>query len=94
MEKSKLETVESNYRKLEDITNTCESLVEKIGYLIVDLFNNPDAKLEKQLTEFNSKFSERHQELVEIRNQYQTEKLYPLQGVETFNSAEEEGEEA
>ena len=73
-----------------DITNTCESMVEKVGYLIVDLFNNPDAKLEKQLKEFNSKFSERHQELVEIKNNYQINVLYPLQGVETFNSSEEE----
>ncbi|NJM80936.1 MAG: hypothetical protein HC854_17360 [Flavobacterium sp.] len=92
MEKSKLEIVETNYRKLEDITNTCESLVEKVGHLIVDLFNNPDPKLEKQLNEFNSKFSARHQELNDIREQYQIEKLYPLQGVETFNSTEEERE--
>lgn len=90
MEKNKLEIVETNYRKLEDLTNTCESMVEKVGHLIVDLFNNPDPKLEKQLNEFNSKFSERHKELIEIRDQYQIEKLHPLQGIETYNSTEEE----
>lgn len=93
MKQQSLEVIEGNYNRLVDITNTCESLVEKVGYLIVELFNNPDAKLEKQLNEFNSKFSERHLELVEIRNQYQHEKLYPLQGIETFNSSEETTEE-
>lgn len=90
MAEQSLEVIESNYNKLEDIKNSCESLVEKLGYLQVDLFNNPDKDLEKFLGEMNSKFSQLHQELVEVTTTYENTKLSPAKGLETFNSSEEE----
>lgn len=93
METSKIDAIESNYHKLEDIRNSCESLVQKIGHLQVDLFNNPNAKLEKFLGNLNGSFSNLHQEITDITNAYETDVYYPAKGLETFNSAEEEMEE-
>jgi len=93
MEQSKIDAIESNYHKLEDIRNSCESLVQKIGHLQVDLFNNPNAQLEKFLGNLNGSFSNLHQEITEVTNTYETDVYYPAKGLETFNSAEEEMEE-
>ena len=41
MEKGNIEIKEEILRKLEDIKNTTESLVVKVGHLQVDLFNYP-----------------------------------------------------
>lgn len=87
-----LEVIESNYNKLADISNSCESLMQKIGQLQVDLFNNPDQKLEKFLGSINGKFSAAHQEIVEVFTEYEVEKYFPAKGLETFDSTEEEAE--
>lgn len=60
MEKGSIEIKEDVLRKLEDIKNTAESLVVKIGHLQVDLFNHPDKELEKFLDSLNKAFSEKH----------------------------------
>ena len=60
MEKSDLELRREYLRKLEDIKNSCESLVEKVGHLQVDLFNHPDKELEKVLDKLNNDFSNDH----------------------------------
>jgi hypothetical protein len=93
MEASKIDVIESNYHKLEDIKNSCESLVQKIGHLQVDLFNNPNAKLEKFLGDLNGYFSNLHQDITQVANKYETDVYFPAKGVETFNSTEEEMEE-
>jgi ElaB/YqjD/DUF883 family membrane-anchored ribosome-binding protein len=90
MESSKIDAIESNYNKLEDIKNSCESLIQKIGHLQVDLFNNPNAKLEKFLGKLNGSFSNLQHEIAEVTTEYGTDVYYPAKGLETFNSAEEE----
>jgi hypothetical protein len=65
MEKGTIEIKEDVLRKLEDIKNTAESLVVKIGYLQVDLFNHPNKELEKMLDDLNKAFSEKHLRIYE-----------------------------
>jgi predicted translin family RNA/ssDNA-binding protein len=74
MEKTQFEIKEEILRKLEDIKNSCESLVEKVGRAQVYLFNHPDKELEKALEKLNSDFSNDHLYLTELYNDYQ-EKL-------------------
>ncbi|UQD56856.1 hypothetical protein [Flavobacterium sp. K5-23] len=90
MENSKVEAIENNYNKIEDISNSCSSLIQKIGQLQVDLFNNPDNDLEKFLGTINSSFSDIHQQIVDVSHNYNQEKLIPAKGLEAFNSAEDE----
>ncbi|RMA58592.1 hypothetical protein [Ulvibacter antarcticus] len=71
MEQSNLEQKEENFRKLGDILNTCESLVEKVGHLQVDLFNAPDKDLEKILDILNNDFSAAHQLITEYWHTYE-----------------------
>jgi predicted translin family RNA/ssDNA-binding protein len=71
MEKSTLEIKEEFLRKLEDIKNSCESLVEKVGHLQVDLFNHPDKELEKALDKLNNDFSNDHMFISELCENYE-----------------------
>lgn len=93
MEQSKIDAVESNFHKLEDIKNSCESLIQKIGHLQVDLFNFPNAKLEKFLGKLNGALSVSHSEIVEVTSAYENEVYMPAKGMETFNSAQDEMDE-
>lgn len=93
MEQSKIDAVESNFHKLEDIKNSCESLIQKIGHLQVDLFNFPNAKLEKFLGKLNGALSGSHSEIVEVTSAYENEVYMPAKGMETFNSAQNEMDE-
>ncbi|WP_339918781.1 hypothetical protein [uncultured Flavobacterium sp.] len=93
MEQSKIDAVESNFHKLEDIKNSCESLIQKIGHLQVDLFNFPNAKLEKFLGKLNGALSGSHSEIVEVTSAYENEVYMPAKGMETFNSAQDEMDE-
>jgi hypothetical protein len=71
MEKSALEVKEEFLRKLEDIKNSCESLVEKVGHLQVDLFNHPDKTLENALDKLNNDFSNDHLFITELCENYE-----------------------
>lgn len=71
MEKTGIELKEEHLRKIEDIMNTCESLVEKVGHLQVDLFNDPDKDLEKALDKLNNDFSKDHDYITEIFHGYE-----------------------
>ena len=71
MEKSNLEIKEEFLRKIEDIKNSCESLVEKVGHLQVDLFNHPDKDLEKALDKLNNDFSNNHEFITELWHAYE-----------------------
>jgi peptidoglycan hydrolase CwlO-like protein len=73
MEKGNIEIKEDVLRKLEDIKNTAESLVVKIGYLQVDLFNHPNKELEKMLDDLNKSFSEKHLLIAEACNKLEEE---------------------
>ena len=79
MEKTNLEIKQENLRKIEDIMNTCESLVEKVGHLQVDLFNHPDKDLEKALDKLNNDFSNDHQYITEVWHSYEA-KISNLKG--------------
>ena len=72
MEPTALELKEERLRKIADLMNSCESLVEKVGHLQVDLFNNPDKELEKALNKLNNDFSNDHTFLTEIFHGYET----------------------
>ncbi len=52
-----LQTKEEINVKLEDIANSQQSLIEKVGVIQVELFNNPDKVLERELNELNKKLS-------------------------------------
>lgn len=71
MQKTELELREEHLRKIEDIMNTCESLVEKVGHLQVDLFNHPDKDLEKALDKLNNDFSNDHEFITEVFHGYE-----------------------
>lgn len=71
MEKTKLELKEEHLRKIQDIMNSCESLVEKVGHLQVDLFNDPDKELEQALNKLNNDFSKDHEYLTEVFHAYE-----------------------
>ena len=73
MEKSNLEMKEEFLRKIEDIKNSCESLVEKVGHLQVDLFNHPDSNLEKALDKLNNDFSNDHMFISELHETYESQ---------------------
>lgn len=68
MEMGNIEIKEDVFRKMEDIKNTTESLVVKIGHLQVNLFNHPDKELEKFLDTLNKTFSEKHVLIAEVCN--------------------------
>lgn len=71
MEKTKIDLMEDNLRKIEDIKNSCASLVEKVGHLQVDLFNHPDKDLEKALDKLNNDFSNDHTYITEVWHTYE-----------------------
>lgn len=71
MEQTKLQLKEEHLRKIEDIMNTCESLVEKVGHLQVDLFNDPDKELEQALNKLNNDFSKDHEFITEVFHGYE-----------------------
>ena len=73
MEKSNLEFKEECLRKIEDIKNSCESLVEKVGHLQVDLFNHPDKNLEEALDKLNNDFSNDYMFISELCEVYQSQ---------------------
>ncbi len=71
MEQTDLELKEEYLRKIEDIKNTAESLVGKIGHLQVDLFNHPDKNLEKSLEKMNNDFANGVTEITEVWHSYE-----------------------
>lgn len=57
MEQTKLEQMKIIQLKLEDVYNSQASLIEKIAHVLTELFNNPDAELEKKLNELHTNAS-------------------------------------
>lgn len=52
MNDKEIENLNEILTKLQDIKNSQESVVEKIGQVQVDLFNTPDKNLEGKLDEY------------------------------------------
>ena len=63
----------ANYTKMEDIQNSQESIMEKIGVLQVELFNHPDNKLEKELNELTELAGKAYDKVKEISEKYKME---------------------
>ena len=74
------ENIEANFRKLDDIRNTAQSLMEKIGQLQAELFNHPDKDLEKSLNEINNSVNDSFQIIEEVVTDYENNKVTPSRG--------------
>ena len=54
---NKLEIMQHNIQKMEDIKNSQIGLIEKISLILNDVMNNPDQELEDKLNEIYSNAS-------------------------------------
>jgi len=61
----------ANYAKLEDILNSQESIMEKIGVLQVELFNHPDKVLENQLDDLSTIAGSTYAKIKEVTDAYE-----------------------
>lgn len=66
MKDKELDAFKEILTKLEDIKNSQESVVEKIGQVQVDLFNTPDKELETKLDELLTNTSNAHEFIVDL----------------------------
>ncbi|RMF23953.1 MAG: hypothetical protein D6765_12370 [Bacteroidetes bacterium] len=71
MEKSNIEIMEDILVKLQDISNSQESLIEKVGVIQVELFNHPDKELENQLNKVLTQASNLHELIGTIIQEYE-----------------------
>ena len=71
-----METTELDYkkdimRKLVDIKNSQERLIEKIAHVQVDLFNHPDKALEEKLNQMNTDVSNEFELIGQVIEDYE-----------------------
>jgi hypothetical protein len=71
MKKTELDYKNDIMRKLIDIKNSQESLVEKIGHVQVDLMNHPDKSLEGKMDQMNADASREYEEISAIIEEYE-----------------------
>jgi hypothetical protein len=71
MEKTELDYKKDIMRKLVDIKNSQESLIEKIGHVQVDLFNHPDKTLEEKLNQMNTDASNEYELIGQVIEDYE-----------------------
>ena len=71
MEQIKFNEMEAMLHKLEDIKNSQESILDKINYVITDLFQNPDKDLEKVMEAAHQKASENVDKIREAIEDYE-----------------------
>ncbi|MDG3580805.1 MULTISPECIES: hypothetical protein [Galbibacter] len=71
MSENKLDRMRKILSKLEDIKNTQESSIDKINHVITDLFQHPDAKLEKVMEDAHQRASDNVDMVREAINEYQ-----------------------
>lgn len=71
MDQEKLDQMRSNLNKLEDIKNSQESIIDKINHVITDLFQHPDAKLEKAMEEAHQRSSDNVDAIRDIIEDYE-----------------------
>ncbi|QLE01699.1 hypothetical protein HX109_09070 [Galbibacter sp. BG1] len=79
MSENKLDRMRKILSKLEDIKNTQESSIDKINHVITDLFQHPDAKLEKVMEDAHQRASDNVDMVREAINEYEerVKKLTP-----------------
>ncbi len=58
MEQAKYDQMQGMLKKLEDIKNSQESIIDKVNHVITDLFQNPNKKLEKGMEELHQTASD------------------------------------
>lgn len=71
MQKTELDYKKDILRKLKDIKNSQESLIEKIGHVQVDLFNHPDKVLEEKLNHMNTDASKEFEFIDQVIEDYE-----------------------
>ena len=71
MENSQIEKMQEIQVKLEDIHNSQSSLIEKIAHVLVELYNAPDADLEKKLDEIHTNASANASLTLAMKEDYQ-----------------------
>lgn len=69
-EKNKLEIMSHNIEKMEDISHSQISLLDKVTHVLNDLMNNPDQDLENKLNEVYSNASKNADLIKEILDEY------------------------
>ena len=72
MKKTELDYKRDIMKKLLDIKNSQESLIEKIGHVQVDLINHPDKNLEGKMDQMNTDSSKEYEEINHIIEEYET----------------------
>ncbi|UJH91101.1 hypothetical protein LZ575_21025 [Antarcticibacterium sp. 1MA-6-2] len=70
MDQEKLDQMRQIRNKLEDIKNSQESVIDKINHVITDLFQHPDADLEKAMEEAHQKSSDNVDAVREVIEDY------------------------
>ena len=71
MQKTELDYKNDIMRKLVDIKNSQESLIEKIGHVQVDLMNHPDKNLEGKMDQMNADANREYEEISAIIEEYE-----------------------
>jgi len=71
MDQAKLDHMRSTLNKLEDIKNTQSSIIDKINYVITDLFEHPDKNLEKVMEDAHQKASDNIDAVREAMEEYE-----------------------
>ncbi len=72
MEKSRSDVMRETKRKLEDILNSQESLIEKMAQIEVDLLNHPDKELETELSDIHTDAANSYEKIFETLEKYTT----------------------
>ncbi|WP_017733922.1 hypothetical protein [Nafulsella turpanensis] len=90
MNKSKLDELKSIQSSLEDLHNSQEAIIQKVGQLEVNLMNNPDKEVEEGLTEVYSNASANADLVKELLDKFN---MRVEKAEKEYRPAPEEGEE-
>ncbi|MAT90780.1 MAG: hypothetical protein CMC35_08800 [Flavobacteriaceae bacterium] len=71
MDQAKYDQMQAMLNKLEDIKNSQESILDKINHVITDLFQHPDADLEKAMETAHEKASNNVEHIREAMDTYE-----------------------
>ncbi|MDP2686621.1 MAG: hypothetical protein Q8O62_05335 [Aequorivita sp.] len=71
MDQGKFNEMEKMLHKLEDIKNSQKSIIDKINYVITDLFQHPDKDLEKAMEAAHERASENVDKIREAIEEYE-----------------------
>ena len=71
MDQTKYDQKQAMLHKLEDIKNSQTSIIDKINHVITDLFQNPDADLEKAMEDVHERASENVEKIKESIEEYE-----------------------